>query len=128
MGAFCYTMLLLAVCLHCANSSATTVKEGEKKPIDCSSYIIRPEDIEQMGKCINQAIIDRIINNITNATNGKIKAMEERLQRLEKTINSSQVRWQHICKLFKPLLRTLLLSPLSIRSSGLSRLEEQWLP
>ena len=128
MGALCYTMLLLAVCLHCANSSANTVKEGEKKPVDCSAYIPRPEDIEKLGKCIDQAIIDRIIKNITNATNGRIKAIEEKVQQLEKTINSSQVRWQHICKLFKPLLCTLPLSPLFIRSSGLCRLEEQRLP
>lgn len=128
MGALCYAMLLLAACLHCANSSATTVKEGEKKPADCSTYIIRPEDIEKMGKCVNLAIIEQIINNITNATNEKINAMEKRVRQLEKTVNSSQVRWQHICKLFKLLLRILPLLPLFIRSSGLSRLEEQRLP
>ena len=128
MGAFYYAMLLLAACLHCANSSVTTVKEGEKKPADCSTYIIKPEDIEKMRKCINQVIIEQIIKNITNATNVKINEMEERVQRLEETVNSSQVRWQHNCKLFKPLLRILPLSPLFIRSSGLFRLEEQWLP
>ena len=124
MGAFCKAMLLIAACLHCANSSATTVKEGEKKQADCSNYIIRPEDI----KCFNQVIVEQMIKNITNATNEKINAMEERVRQLEKTVNSSQVRWQHICKLYKPLLCILPLSSLFIRSSGLSRLEEQWLP
>ena len=128
MGALCYAMLLLlAVLLHCADSTGVaTVKEGEKGPLDCSNYIVRPEDIEKMGKCIDQAIIDRIIKNITDTTNGKIKTLENELpkmrssfnkelqqlrtkvQQLEKTINSSQAHWKHICKLFKLLLHSLL--------------------
>ena len=114
MGAFCLAILLLAIFLQCADSSSiASVKEGEQQPIDCSQYIIRPEDIDKMGKCFNQAIIDQIIKNVTDATNGKIKALEEdelpkmksmfdelkkKLNELEKTINSSQTTWLHNCK------------------------------
>ena len=119
MGAFWCAILLLAIFLQCADSnSIATVKEGEKQPIDCSQYIIRPEDIDKMRNCFNQAIIDQIIKNVTDATNGKIKAMEEdelpkmksmfrkeleelkkKINELEKTINSSQTTWLHNCKL-----------------------------
>ena len=136
-------MLLLAVCLHCANSSVSTAKEGESPPIDCSSYILRPEDVRKMTKCIDQAIIQQIIANITAATNKKMTALESELpkmkslftmelkelrkkvQLLEKKVNSS--RWHY--KLYESLFYSFLpLLLLSIRSSGLSGLEEQRLP
>lgn len=82
LDSFYYVILLLAVCLHCASSMVSTVREGENPPDDCS-YILRPEDVNKMAKCIDQAIIQQIIANITAATTEKMKELESKIPKLE---------------------------------------------
>ena len=141
MEVFCYVMLLLAaVCLQQADSGVSTAKEGEKPPVDCSSYILSPKDVEKMSKCISQATIEQIINNITNATAKKIEGLQSELPKmkslfttelqelrkkvhqLEKNLNSSH--WQ--CKLSECSFRSLDILP--TRSTRLPGLEKQRLP
>ena len=134
-------MLLLAVlCQHSADSNVSTAKKGDKPPLDCSSYIVTPEDVEKMTKCINQAMIEQIIKNITNATSKKIENLQSELPKLkslfttevlelrnkvyqlEKKLNSS--RWP--CKLSKYSFGSIYLLLLSsTRPARLSGLEKQ---
>lgn len=121
MGAFFNVMLLLAACLHCANSKVATVKEEEEKKheIDCSAYIIRPEDIAKMSKCIDQAMINEIIKNVTEATNGKIRALEKQLprmkslftqelQELRDKVHQLEIRVNTSCKLLQVFILLII--------------------
>lgn len=146
MGVISYPMLLLAICLHCANSRvATTVKDEEKKPIDCSHYLMRPEDMEKMTKCFDNIIIQQIIANVTEATTKTIKGLEQELpqmrssftaqlqelknkvQQLENKINSSNCQCNK-CKFLQVFVFCSLSFVTIFRSSRLSRLEKQRLP
>ena len=84
------TLLLLTVCLQWANGKAATVKEEKKQAPDCPPYVVRPEDIEKMTKCMDHTIMEQIIVNITAATHKEIHGLKTELDKMKSLLTQQQ--------------------------------------